>query len=219
MVDHISTAMNFKGALDFWKNLKFEAVVIPRLEDTLDLHAILFENEDFVRGELKQSPNFVRIGGGQYLCFTAPKNVELEYEKLMTESQTLLAKLPPPEPPFECLLAKAIYVAYFHARFIHIHPFEDGNGRLSRFIAHSQIWKLYPTPLFDEQRLDKNHSSLTEFDRTYYLSALQRSPEQLSPLIRYFLPPNAERISDAIQPPFPIPRKIRPFPPEPGDDW
>ena len=66
--------------------------------------------------------------------------------------------------------------AYFHAKFEHIHPFADGNGRVGRTLLNYYL-------------MTRNHPPLIigEEDRRQYFVALQKydEDEDLEPLYRF----------------------------------
>lgn len=94
-----------------------------------------------------------------------PDEVEGDLTELLDEVNTIGQKAP----------LKA--GAYFHARFEHIHPFADGNGRVGRTLLN--YWLMindYPPMIIYEE------------DRRAYYDALQAYDEQedLEPLTEFF---------------------------------
>ena len=59
-------------------------------------------------------------------------------------------------------LERCAAIAFYHARFVGIHPFNDGNGRLGRAIMMDQVQKVLgnPEPLF--QRIAENKREYIE---------------------------------------------------------
>lgn len=90
-------------------------------------------------------------------------------------------------------LVRAIY---FHHEMIRIHPFVDGNGRITR-IAKNWIlmYHLYP-PIFVKDALEKKEyiiSLSTSF------KALEETPDQWHPETRVFFEQEIDRVYNSIQ--------------------
>lgn len=94
----------------------------------------------------------------------APEDAEREVAELLAEVNAY-------EGP-EVLKA----AAYFHAKFEHIHPFADGNGRVGRTLLNYYL-------------MTRNHPPLIvdEEDRRQYFAALQKydEDEDLEPLYQF----------------------------------
>jgi len=94
----------------------------------------------------------------------APEDAEREVAELLAEVNAY-------EGP-EVLKA----AAYFHAKFEHIHPFADGNGRVGRTLLNYYLMtRKHPPLIVDEE------------DRRQYFAALQKydEDEDLEPLCQF----------------------------------
>ena len=102
----------------------------------------------FAVGEYKKLPN--EVGGNDT---TLPENVASEMRKLLTEYNAL------PSKTFEDIVA-------FHVAFEHIHPFQDGNGRVGRLILFKECLKYNIVPFIIEDDLKLfYYRGLKEWDR------------------------------------------------------
>lgn len=130
---------------------KNHAEAIDRLQDILKrkqpitesliktLHGVLMKGEEFtvaknqydqlIRkklhvGEYKKQPNHVLTLSGKIHQYTDPIHVHDEMEKLLHWLESSQQVHP---------IERA---ALFHYRFVSIHPFDDGNGRMSRLLMN-----------------------------------------------------------------------------------
>ena len=102
----------------------------------------------FAVGEYKRLPN--EVGGSDT---TLPENVAAEMRKLLASYNALPAKT------FEDIVA-------FHVAFEHIHPFQDGNGRVGRLILFKECLKHNIVPFIIEDNLKLfYYRGLKEWDR------------------------------------------------------
>ena len=76
-------------------------------------------------GNYKTQPNSVRLPNGELFEYTAPQEVPIKMQELMEwyrDEQTALHPV--------------TLAAMFHYKFVRIHPFDDGNGRVSRLLMN-----------------------------------------------------------------------------------
>ena len=76
-------------------------------------------------GSYKTQPNSVRLPNGELFEYTAPQEVPIQMQELMEwyrDEQTALHPV--------------TLAAMFHYKFVCIHPFDDGNGRVSRLLMN-----------------------------------------------------------------------------------
>lgn len=78
-------------------------------------------------GQYKQQPNHVRTPTGEIHYYATPEDVPILMSELMSWYNS--AKDNPKIHP-------SVLAAIFHHRFVAIHPFDDGNGRLGRILMN-----------------------------------------------------------------------------------
>jgi len=115
-------------------------------------------------GHWKLWPNHVRRPDGTVLQYVPPEQVQPQMERLI-ELYEQSADVHP-----------LIRAAWLHHRFICIHPFEDGNGRVARALTLLLLLEAKYAPLVVDRR-----------DREAYIGALEAANEgDLRPLVRLF---------------------------------
>jgi hypothetical protein len=129
-------------------------------------------------GEWKRWPNHVRRPDGTLLQYAPPEQVEQQIGTLVELHETLIAH-------------PIVRAAWLHHRFICIHPFEDGNGRVARALVLLDLLKAHYAPLVvDRGRRDE------------YIAALDAANGgDLTALVRLFC--DLERValqSELVQP-------------------
>jgi fido (protein-threonine AMPylation protein) len=115
-------------------------------------------------GAWKQQPSHDRRLDGSILDYVPPERVRTEMERLVNLYDETSAAHP------------VIRAAWLHHRFIMIHPFEDGNGRVAQALTLLVLLKAHYAPLVV-------HRST----RAQYIGALDRANDgDLRDLIRLF---------------------------------
>lgn len=136
------------------KNLNKAILVKPFWKD-----AITSDNQNTRRlikvGEYKELPNSVKQSNGEIFQYTSPQNTPVEMGELMQwfRDEEEKKDLHPVE-----------LAALFHYRFVRIHPFDDGIGRISRLLVNYFLIKADFPPIVIKSEDKKN-----------YLSALRKA--------------------------------------------
>lgn len=76
-------------------------------------------------GNYKTQPNSVLLSNGELFEYTAPQEVPIQMQELMEWYRDEQSGLHP-----------VTLAAIFHYKFVCIHPFDDGNGRVSRLLMN-----------------------------------------------------------------------------------
>ena len=115
-------------------------------------------------GKFKTLANNVRRGDGSLLEFAPPEQVAGEIERLV-EWYNDMSDVHP-----------IVSAAWLHHRFVQIHPFQDGNGRVARALTLFSLGRAQDPPLVVDRK-----------DRDDYLAALDSANDgDLTPLGRLF---------------------------------
>ena len=145
-------------------------------EFTLLLHRMLIGNiDDNIAGRFRNAGEYVRVG--MHIA-PAPEQVPLMLESaLLTYASEYT----------EYFLEK---IAKFHLEFEHIHPFNDGNGRIGRVIINYQLMELGLPPIIirDKEKMTyyksfqeyKNDKKTIAMERVLYLALIESFHKRIS---------------------------------------
>ena len=175
-VDDILETSNHFKLVDYMLDVADKKLTEKMIKE---FHKILKEGtsdsrvEWFNVGEYKQRAN--TIGSG--IKTTSPNNVEKEMIRLMDWYNSL-----------KQVTAKEIIE--FHYRFVCIHPFQDGNGRIGRIIMFKECLKNKIVP-FIIQDVDKlfYYRGLKEYksEKGYLTDTCLNAQDQYEKLLKYYL--------------------------------
>lgn len=172
-----------ENVFDSWKSLNFSESTIKHFHKELLKYA---EKDETHRGEYKKRENQVQMineaGEPVGVLFNTTKAylTPKEMQELTEWTQKSLT-----EKKYHPLLI----IANFLVEFLHIHPFQDGNGRLSRVLTNLMLLRegyLYMPYV--------SHEKLVEDNKPDYYIALRRSQktfgtehEDIVPWVNFFL--------------------------------
>ena len=122
-----------------------------REKDIIKMHRMLMQDID-VRTGYKMLPNYIL---GSSVELTPPEKVGEELKDLLNWYEDALKRLHP-------LKVSAL----FHGRFERIHPFEDGNGRVGRFLSNMILLENgYPPLIIRKTQRESYIKCMEDFHR------------------------------------------------------
>lgn len=105
-------------------------------------------------GEYKRQPNHVKTATGEIFYFSTPEETPAKMHELLAWYNDSLDLMHP-----------IILAAEFHYKFIIIHPFDDGNGRISRILMNLILMKNgYPPIVIKTNKKDDYFRALRQAD-------------------------------------------------------
>lgn len=130
------------------------------------------------RGTWKKLPNNIEFDDGTRFEFCPPEQVDSQMEQLMFWHVRHEAQGVSPE----------IEAAWLHHRFVLIHPFQDGNGRIARCLASLVLMRARWFPMV-----------VTRTDKPRYIEALRCADRgELTPLIELVGELQRQAVLDAM---------------------
>ena len=132
------------------KTARFTKTVVLSSNDTHRTIDVLIR-----RGKFKNQPNFPTRPDGLVHQYCPVLEVDKEIDRLLELAKQYDAVGTPPE----------VLAAWIHHRFVQIHPFHDGNGRVARSLASLFLMKASLLPFTVKLRdRQKYFETLAEFD-------------------------------------------------------
>ncbi|MBM3261600.1 Fic family protein [Candidatus Kaiserbacteria bacterium] len=184
-----------ENVFNSWKHIPFSESAIKHLHSELLKHT---SKDELHRGEYKKKENQVHMidDAGQsigVLFDTTPAWLtQKEMQELVEWTQAAFK-----EDEFHPLLV----IGNFLVEFLNIHPFEDGNGRISRILTNLLLLKVgYEYVPY------VSHEKLIEDNKAEYYLSLRRSQktvktdhEDIAPWLEFFLKSLLAQAKEAIE--------------------
>jgi fido (protein-threonine AMPylation protein) len=107
-------------------------------------------------GKYKTQPNHLRTATGETFYFATPEETPAKMHDLMA----WLEEISKEKDTHPLLIA-----AWFHYKFIRIHPFDDGNGRLARMLMNLVLMKYgFPPAIIKTEKKQEYFTALRQAD-------------------------------------------------------
>lgn len=136
----------------FIKELNKIILVKPYWKDAVTLDGIPTQKKIEI-GTYKNTPNSVRLKNGEIHEYASPTETPAKMNDLMVWYNENINKMHPVQ-----------LAAEFHYRFVCIHPFDDGNGRVARLLLNYILLRNGCPPVIVKSE-----------DKENYLTALQKA--------------------------------------------
>jgi Fic family protein len=152
VLDHVTERV--PTVTQAWLRRLHEETTTP--QDTYQVHtSVGTQRQPLPRGEYKRFPNHVRTVDGGVHAYAPVDRTQSEMQKLMRELESEEFRMAHP----------VVQASYAHYAFVVIHPFADGNGRVSRALASVYTYRAASVPLlvFADER-STYFSSLAKAD-------------------------------------------------------
>lgn len=121
--------LSAKGAAAAYVEMLRAPLAIPTATTALAAHKTMFGSIYPCAGRFRQPLENVAIGG---VLGCDPDSIQFELRLLESQTSEILGGGDP------SAIQKLTAVAFYHARFELLHPFNDGNGRVGRLLADGQ---------------------------------------------------------------------------------
>ncbi len=122
-------------------------------------------------GDYKEHPNSVRLQNGEMFHYASPMETPIKMNELMTWFRAEEEKKE---------LHPVALAALLHYKFVLIHPFDDGNGRISRLLMNYVLLKNNLLPIIIKSADKRNYlSALNSADTGDINTFVQYIAEQL----------------------------------------
>lgn len=120
-------------------------------------------------GNYKKYPNSVRLQNGEIFHYVSPENTPMQMGELMDWYRAE-----------EAIIHPVTLAAMLHYKFVCIHPFDDGNGRISRLLMNYVLLKNNLPPVIIKSADKKNYLfALNRADTGDYEAFILYIAEQL----------------------------------------
>lgn len=107
-------------------------------------------------GEYKSTPNHVKTATGEIFRFASPEETPAKMEELMNWYKKSLK---------DKKINPLFFAVEFHYRFVRIHPFDDGNGRMARILMNFILMQMHlPPAIIPTDKREDYYSALSQAD-------------------------------------------------------
>jgi Fic family protein len=178
------------------------------LKNILEMHHKLMLNPDqwdyyswYSPGKFKTHDNYTSTVSGKIHKYIDPKDVEKELQKLIDKVNTDCK-----QHDIDLIDKHPITTAtYLHNRFMEIHPFEDGNGRMGRILTNMVLLKSNLPPIFTslpnrvkymelfEVSNSTNLDKMRNFFSTQLLESLDKKKQMVESALNIFTKNNLQK--------------------------
>lgn len=149
----------------------------------------LATSKRIIPGSYKTAPNHVKTGTGELHYYASVKDTPIKMKELV-DWYNETSKLPDVNP--------IVLASLFHHRFVAIHPFDDGNGRMTRLLTNYILLKFgYPVSVLKTEKRLEYYGALSQADNGEIIPIIEMIAETVQEsLTIYKQAINGEDISE-----------------------
>lgn len=152
----------------FIKELNRIILVKPYWKEAITPDGIATQKQ-IVIGNYKTTPNSVRLRDGSIHEYASPEETPAKMNDLMNWYKEN-----------ENIMSAPQLAAEFHYRFVCIHPFDDGNGRVARLLMNFILLKnQYPMVIIKSEDKENYLTALQKADLGYIVNIIEYIEKQL----------------------------------------
>lgn len=152
----------------FIKELNRIILVKPYWKEAITPDGIATQKQ-IVIGNYKTTPNSVRLRDGSIHEYASPEETPAKMNDLMNWYKEN-----------ENIMSAPQLAAEFHYRFVCIHPFDDGNGRVARLLMNYILLKnQYPMVIIKSEDKENYLTALQKADLGYIVNIIEYIEKQL----------------------------------------
>lgn len=130
-------------------------------------------------GEYKTSPNHVQTATGEMYYYASPEETPAKMQELMEWYK---------EAGVNKEIHPLILAALFHYKFVAIHPFDDGNGRLSRILMNLILMRNgFPPVVIKMEDRQVYYANLSQADTGNYFPFVEFIGDYLTASLNLYL--------------------------------
>ena len=130
-------------------------------------------------GKYKTQPNFPKTATGEIHYYAMPEETPFMMGELVKWYN---------EARHNENIHPSVLAAFVHHRFVEIHPFDDGNGRLGRMLMYLILIKRgYPPVIIKQEKRDEYYAVLSQADNKEYKPLVEFIAESLLDSMNLYL--------------------------------
>ncbi len=130
-------------------------------------------------GKYKTQPNFPKTATGEIHYYAMPEETPILMQELVDWYN---------QARHNERIHPSVLAAFVHHRFVEIHPFDDGNGRLGRMLMNLILIKRgYPPVIIKQNKQDEYYAILSQADKKEYTPLVEFMAESLLDSMNLYL--------------------------------
>lgn len=130
-------------------------------------------------GQYKTEPNHVQTATGEIHYYATPEETPAKIQELVSwYNEVITTKQFHP----------IVLASLFHHKFVAIHPFDDGNGRMTRILTNFILLKFgYPVSVIKQERKQEYYACLSQADRGEIIPIIEYITESVQHSLEIYI--------------------------------